>query len=155
MKKYTCPECGKTFLNRKPKACSQCGCPSENFVVEELATQATQVVQPQYAQQPQQQYAQQPQYVQDPTAVELSLEGFLNFLSVILLLAGIAGGMYVLIKGSIEASEANRYSYEHVSAAPAVIGGLVIILMSMIQFGLIRLYVKMSRRLESIDSKIH
>ena len=172
MKKYTCPDCGKVFLNRRPKSCPQCGCVSENFVVSELqvdmgsaqetVSQATQPIQQQFIQPAAQP---QTQYVVQPVTTQVSLEGFMNFLSVIILLAGIALGLYVLIQGCIAVSEANsavqEYSYyrdaastSRQSAAPAVLGGLFIILTGMVQFGLIRLFTKMSRHLESIETKM-
>lgn len=152
MKKYTCPECGKSFLNRKPKSCPQCGCKSDSFVETELVEMPVQQAQPQYVAQQSAPVAQQPASVEISLS-DVSLNGFMNFLSVIVLLAGIAGGMYVLIKGCVEASEASDY-YHHVSAGPAVISGLLIILLSMVQFGMIRLFVRMRQTLDNINAKM-
>lgn len=42
MKKYTCPDCGKIFEEGSvPSECPNCGCPSNQFSVSELASQAT------------------------------------------------------------------------------------------------------------------
>lgn len=143
MKKYTCPECGKTFFNRKPNSCPQCGCLSEMFVETELIKEPENqpVQQPQV--QPQVQYV-----VVQPTQQGISVEGLVKSLSVILLIIGIVGGLIVLIAGIIEAS---KY---HVSVIPAAISGIAIIFASIFQYGLIRIFVKISERLKSIDSKI-
>lgn len=42
MKKYTCPDCGKEFQEGfVPSECPNCGCPSNQFKVSEMKTQAT------------------------------------------------------------------------------------------------------------------
>ena len=195
MKKYTCPDCGKVFLNRKPKACPQCGCVSENFIVSELVVQeegapqpqvtqpVQQPVQPQYQQvppqyqqpyqqvppqyqQPYQPQYQQPQYAVPAAQVQVSLESMVNFLSVVILLAGVAFGLVVIIMGAGEASEwnkiydvARRYREEgepnlHQSVAIPVLTGLAIMFLSIIQFVITRLFVKTSKRVEALEAKV-
>ena len=42
MKVYTCPDCGMKFNEGfEPSTCPNCGCPSDQFTVSELASQAT------------------------------------------------------------------------------------------------------------------
>lgn len=42
MKKYTCPDCGKEFQEGfVPSECPNCGCPSDQFKISEMKTQAT------------------------------------------------------------------------------------------------------------------
>lgn len=177
MKKYTCPDCGKVFLNRKPKACPQCGCVSENFIVSELVVQEEGAAQPQVTQpvqQPQyQQQPYQPQYQPQAAPVEVSLEGIVKFLSVLILLAGLAFGLVVIIIGAKEANdwnkiidlarEASRYGgYDNAidilglrhSAAIPVLTGLAIMFLSIIQFVITILLTKAMKRLAAIESKI-
>jgi hypothetical protein len=176
MKKYTCPECGEVFYDKKPRVCKKCGCPSKEFQVVELVevpvnepAPAPQPA-PQAAPQPAQQPAQQPTYVapqpaQEPYriviggnggGVPMTIERFEKALSVLFLLAGIAFGLYVLIQGCIDVSEVNKYrswGEPRESAAKPVLLGLFIVLLSFVQFGLIRLFVKISNRLENIEKK--
>ena len=150
MKKYTCPECGEVFYDKKPRVCKKCGCPSKEFQVVEL------VEAPQPAPQP----AQEPYRIvignNGGSGAPMTMERFVNALSILFLLAGIAFGLYVLIQGCIDVSEMNKYKSwgePRESAAKPVLFGLFIVLLSFVQFGLIRLFVKISNRLENIEKK--
>ena len=148
MKKYTCPECGEVFYDKKPRVCKKCGCPSKEFQVVELVEM------------PVNEPAQEPYRIvigsNGGSGAPMTMERFVNALSILFLLAGIAFGLYVLIQGCIDVSEANKYKSwgePRESAAKPVLVGLFIVLLSFVQFGLIRLFVKISNRLENIEKK--
>ena len=154
MKKYTCPECGEVFYDKKPRVCKKCGCPSKEFQVVELVE--VPVNEPAPAPQP----AQEPYRIvigsNGGSGAPMTMERFVNALSILFLLAGLAFGLYVLIQGCIDVSEANQYKSwgePRESAAKPVLLGLFIVLLSFVQFGLIRLFVKISNRLENIEKK--
>ena len=158
MKKYTCPECGEVFYDKKPRVCKKCGCPSKEFQVVELVE--VPVNEPAPAPQPAPQPAQEPYRIvigsNGGSGAPMTMERFVNALSILFLLAGIAFGLYVLIQGCIDVSEANKYKSwgePRESAAKPVLVGLFIVLLSFVQFGLIRLFVKISNRLENIEKK--
>lgn len=188
MKKYTCPECGEVFYDKKPRVCKKCGCPSKEFQVVELVEvpvnepapapePAPQPV-PQPAPQPMPQPAPQP--APEPYRIviggnrtpgkPMTIERFMNGFAVIVLLFGIAYGLYELINGCIDIEKTNKlfreayggfdnYGYSrhidipHISAAPAVFRGLGMIVLSFVVFGLIRLFVKISNRLHKEEQK--
>ena len=148
MKKYTCPECGEVFYDKKPRVCKKCGCPSKEFQVVELVEM------------PVNEPAQEPYRIvigsNGGSGAPMTMERFVNALSILFLLAGIAFGLYVLIQGCIDVSEMNKYKSwgePRESAAKPVLVGLFIVLLSFVQFGLIRLFVKISNRLENIEKK--
>ena len=148
MKKYTCPECGEVFYDKKPRVCKKCGCPSKEFQVVELVEM------------PVNEPAQEPYRIvigsNGGSDAPMTMERFVNALSILFLLAGLAFGLYVLIQGCIDVSEANKYKSwgePRESAAKPVLLGLFIVLLSFVQFGLIRLFVKISNRLENIEKK--
>ena len=148
MKKYTCPECGEVFYDKKPRVCKKCGCPSNEFQVVELVEM------------PVNEPAQEPYRIvigsNGGSGAPMTMERFVNALSILFLLAGIAFGLYVLIQGCIDVSEMNKYKSwgePRESAAKPVLFGLFIVLLSFVQFGLIRLFVKISNRLENIEKK--
>ena len=119
-----------------------------------------QIPQQQYVQQPQ--YMRQPQYVQQPAPVEVSVTGLLTFVSVIIMLAGIAFGMVVMIKGGGEVSDWNKLIGDDKgreaelairSVAIPILSGLAIVLLSIIQFAVTHLLVKTMKRVDVLEAK--
>lgn len=83
-------------------------------------------------------------------------ENLVTVIATIFLVLGILGSIVLVIMGIVSLSEYNSYSYyggyhgEGIGVT-AIIYGVVILLVSLLQFGMCKLYVNMSYRLTSID----
>lgn len=44
MKVYYCPDCGNSWEYNAPKVCEKCGCPSSDFIVNEIIEENKDVV---------------------------------------------------------------------------------------------------------------
>ena len=83
-------------------------------------------------------------------------ENLVTVVATIFLVLGILGSIVLVILGIVSLSEYNSYSYyggyhSEGMGVGAIIYGVVILLVSLLQFGLCKLYVNMSYRLTSID----
>lgn len=83
-------------------------------------------------------------------------ENMVSVVATIFLVLGILGSIVLVILGIVSLSEYNSYSYyggyhSEGMGVGAIIYGVVILLVSLLQFGLCKLYVNMSYRLTSID----
>lgn len=85
-------------------------------------------------------------------------ENLVTVVATIFLVLGILGSIVLVIMGIVSLSEYNSYSYYggyHQSGeglgVAAIIYGVVILFVSLLQFGMCKLYVNMSYRLTSID----
>lgn len=92
-----------------------------------------------------------------PEAKYSSSENMVSVIATIFLVLGILGSIVLVILGIVSLSEYNSYSYyggyhhgEGIGVT-AIIYGVVILLVSLLQFGMCKLYVNMSYRLTSID----
>ena len=84
-------------------------------------------------------------------------ENLVSVVATIFLVLGILGSIVLVILGIVSLSEYNSYSYyggyhhgEGIGVT-AIIYGVVILFVSLLQFGMCKLYVNMSYRLTSID----
>lgn len=83
-------------------------------------------------------------------------ENLVTVVATIFLVLGIIGSIVLVIMGIVSLSEYNSYSYygdyrgEGIGVT-AIIYGVVILFVSLLQFGMCKLYVNMSYRLTSID----
>ena len=83
-------------------------------------------------------------------------ENLVTVVATIFLVLGILGSIVLVILGIVSLSEYNSYSYyggyhSEGMGVGAIIYGVVILLVSLLQFGMCKLYVNMSYRLTSID----
>lgn len=81
-------------------------------------------------------------------------ENLVTVVATIFLVLGIIGSLILVIMGIVSLSEYNSYSYYggyHGDGTGAIIYGVVILFVSLLQFGMCKLYVNMSYRLTSID----
>ena len=83
-------------------------------------------------------------------------ENMVSVVATIFLVLGILGSIVLVILGIVSLSEYNSYSYyggyhSEGMGVGAIIYGVVILLVSLLQFGMCKLYVNMSYRLTSID----
>ena len=83
-------------------------------------------------------------------------ENMVSVIATIFLVLGILGSIVLVILGIVSLSEYNSYSYyggyhSEGMGVTAIIYGVVILLVSLLQFGMCKLYVNMSYRLTSID----
>lgn len=81
-------------------------------------------------------------------------ENLVTVVATIFLVLGIIGSIVLVIMGIVSLSEYNSYSYyggHHNDGTGAIIYGVVILFVSLLQFGMCKLYVNMSYRLTSID----
>ena len=81
-------------------------------------------------------------------------ENLVTVVATIFLVLGIIGSIVLVIMGIVSLSEYNSYSYYggyHGDGTGAIIYGVVILFVSLLQFGMCKLYVNMSYRLTSID----
>lgn len=90
-----------------------------------------------------------------PEAKYSGSENMVSVIATIFLVLGILGSIVLVILGIVSLSEYNSYSYygyhSEGTGVGAIIYGVVILLVSLLQFGLCKLYVNMSYRLTSID----
>lgn len=81
-------------------------------------------------------------------------ENLVTVVATIFLVLGIIGSLILVIMGIVSLTEYNSYSYyggHHNDGTGAIIYGVVILFVSLLQFGICKLYVNMSYRLTSID----
>lgn len=81
-------------------------------------------------------------------------ENLVTVVATIFLVLGIIGSLILVIMGIVSLTEYNSYSYyggHHNDGTGAIIYGVVILFVSLLQFGMCKLYVNMSYRLTSID----
>lgn len=83
-------------------------------------------------------------------------ENLMTVIATIILVLGIIGAIVLIIVGIVQLAEPSYsyYDYHSVSGGMGVgliIYGALILLLSLMQFGMIKLYVNMSYRLTSID----
>lgn len=83
-------------------------------------------------------------------------ENLVTVVATIFLVLGIVGSIVLVIMGIVSLTEYHSYSYYggyHGEGAGvgAIIYGVVILFVSLLQFGICKLYVNMSYRLTSID----
>ena len=91
-----------------------------------------------------------------PEAKYSGSENMVSVIATIFLVLGIIGSLILVILGIVSLTEYHSYSYYggyHTEGmgVGAIIYGVVILLVSLLQFGLCKLYVNMSYRLTSID----
>jgi uncharacterized membrane protein YgcG len=91
-----------------------------------------------------------------PEAKYSGSENMVSVVATIFLVLGILGSIVLVILGIVSLSEYNSYSYyggyhSEGMGVTAIIYGVVILLVSLLQFGMCKLYVNMSYRLTSID----
>lgn len=91
-----------------------------------------------------------------PEAKYSGSENMVSVIATIFLVLGILGSIVLVILGIVSLSEYNSYSYyggyhSEGMGVTAIIYGVVILLVSLLQFGMCKLYVNMSYRLTSID----
>lgn len=82
-------------------------------------------------------------------------ENLVTVVATIFLVLGIIGSLILVIMGIVSLTEYHSYSYygyhSEGSGVGAIIYGVVILFVSLLQFGICKLYVNMSYRLTSID----
>lgn len=82
-------------------------------------------------------------------------ENLVTVVATIFLVLGIIGSLILVIMGIVSLTEYNSYSYYGYHSeglgVGAIIYGVVILIVSLLQFGICKLYVNMSYRLTSID----
>lgn len=82
-------------------------------------------------------------------------ENLVTVIATIFLVLGILGSIVLVIMGIVNLTEYHSYSYYgggyHGDGIGAIIYGVVILFVSLLQFGMCKLYVNMSYRLTSID----
>lgn len=97
-----------------------------------------------------------PKKAELPEAKYSGSENLVTVVATIFLVLGILGSIVLVILGIVSLSEYNSYSYyggyhSEGIGVTAIIYGVVILFVSLLQFGMCKLYVNMSYRLTSID----
>jgi len=134
MKKYTCPDCGKIFEEGSvPSECPNCGCPSNQFSVSELASQATNI---------------SPSL---ESSNDFGAEHTVNGLAVLSLAIGIIAGIGALI-GCIYFFSSGGFEGELLGPL-CLIFGLLFIILGILSWAFLKLLVNISYRLTRLDNK--
>ena len=84
-------------------------------------------------------------------------ENLVTVVATIFLVLGIIVSLILVIMGIVSLTEYNSYSYyggHHNDGTGAIIYGVVILFVSLLQVGICKLYVNMSYRLTSIDKAL-
>jgi hypothetical protein len=133
MKKYVCPDCGKTFEEGNvPASCPGCGCPSSEFQ-EHKEPSMDKNISPALE-----------------SSNDFGAEHTANGLAVINLVVGIIVGIIGLFAGFSLMSQGN---FEAIGGILCIIFGLLFLLLGILSWAFIKLLVNISYRLTRLDNK--